>query len=112
WRLYQIPLAGGGPWTVTSICCAMLTDVLQIEIHQPIFGTGTFYYDGVGFGSLAPGLTIDPARVVGGVAATAVVTLSFPAPPGGAVIPLTSSNTSVATVPSSVAVAAGATSAM
>jgi hypothetical protein len=57
-------------------------------------------------------LTVNPASVIGGSeTSTGSVTLSAPAPSGGAVVALSSSNASVATVPSSVTVAAGSTSA-
>ncbi|MBC7807679.1 MAG: choice-of-anchor A family protein, partial [Akkermansiaceae bacterium] len=52
-------------------------------------------------------LALSPANVLGGKAASAVVTLSAPAPPGGAVVPLSSANTAVATVPASVTIPAG-----
>lgn len=56
-------------------------------------------------------LTLNPASVRGGWTSTGTVTLSGPAPAGGAVITLSSSNTNVATVPASITVPAGATSA-
>jgi hypothetical protein len=57
-------------------------------------------------------LTLNPTNVVGGVqSSTGTVTLSGAAPSGGAVVTLSSSNTNVARTPSSVMVAAGATSA-
>ena len=56
-------------------------------------------------------LTLSPATVTGGDSSTGTVTLSGPAPSGGAQVALSSSDTSVATVPSSVTVTAGATSA-
>jgi uncharacterized repeat protein (TIGR03803 family) len=56
-------------------------------------------------------LTLNPSSVTGGNSSTGTVTLSGIAPSGGAVVTLTSGNTSVATVPSSVTVAAGNTSA-
>jgi hypothetical protein len=57
-------------------------------------------------------LTLNPTSVVGGTQnSTGTVTLSGPAPAGGAVVALSSSNTSAARVPASVTVAAGATSA-
>jgi hypothetical protein len=56
-------------------------------------------------------LTLDPASVTGGAqSSTGTVTLSGPAPAGGAQVPLSSSNAE-ASVPSGVTVAAGATSA-
>jgi len=56
-------------------------------------------------------LTIRPASIVGGSTATGIVTLTAPAPSGGFVVNLSSSNTNVATVPSTVTVPAGTTSA-
>jgi hypothetical protein len=54
---------------------------------------------------------LSPASVVGGAAAQGTATVTSAAPAGGAVVTLSSSNTAVAGVPASVAVAAGATSA-
>ncbi len=57
-------------------------------------------------------LTLNPTSVTGGAqSSTGTVTLSGPAPAGGAQILLSSSNTGAARVPSSVIVPAGATSA-
>src|SRR2546422_183491 len=56
-------------------------------------------------------LTLNPTSVVGGNSSTGTVTLSGAAPSGGAIVALSSSNTTAARVPSSVTVAAGATSA-
>ena len=56
-------------------------------------------------------LTLSPPSVTGGTSSRGTVTLSGPAPSGGAQVTLSSSDTSAATVPSSVTVAAGATSA-
>lgn len=56
-------------------------------------------------------LSLNPASVTGGNSSTGTVTLSGPAPSGGAQVTLSSNNTTTAGVPSSVTVAAGATSA-
>jgi probable HAF family extracellular repeat protein len=56
-------------------------------------------------------VTLNPSAVTGGSPSTATVKLNSPAPPGGAVVALTSSNTTVATVPLQVTVPAGATTA-
>jgi hypothetical protein len=57
-------------------------------------------------------LTLSPASLIGGAqTSTGTVTLSGPAPTGGAQVTLSSSDTAVAGVPSSVTVALGATSA-
>lgn len=55
------------------------------------------------------GLSLNPTTVTAGSPATGTVTLTAPAPQGGFVVNLTSSNTAVATVPTSVTVPAGAT---
>jgi hypothetical protein len=55
-------------------------------------------------------LTLKPTTVKGGGSVTGTATLTAPAPIGGATVTLTSSNGALASVPSSVLVAAGATS--
>src|SRR6185436_18557147 len=55
-------------------------------------------------------LTVSPSSVVGGQGSTGTVTLTGPAPTGGATVTLSSANPAVASVPASVTVAAGATS--
>ncbi|MEP6665913.1 MAG: FG-GAP-like repeat-containing protein, partial [Nocardioidaceae bacterium] len=62
----------------------------------------------------SPALSViaaSPSTVVGSNTAQGTATLTSAAPSGGAVVTLSSSNTSTATVPASVTVAAGATSA-
>ena len=54
---------------------------------------------------------LNPSTVVGGTPSTGSVILGTPAPAGGAVVALSSSNTARVTVPASVTVPAGATSA-
>jgi hypothetical protein len=56
-------------------------------------------------------IVLSPSTVVGGNSSQGTATLASAAPSGGAVVTLTSSNTARATVPASVTVAAGATSA-
>jgi hypothetical protein len=56
-------------------------------------------------------LTLNPASVPGGRTSTATVALTGPAPAGGSVVALSAAPSALATVPSSVTVAAGATSA-
>ena len=56
-------------------------------------------------------LTVNPSNVVGGKSSQGTVTLDGPAPSGGVVVSLLSSNTSVASVPANVTVLSGNTSA-
>lgn len=53
----------------------------------------------------------NPASIRGGTSSTGTVTLAGPAPRGGAVVSLLNGNLSVATVPASVTIPAGQTSA-
>ncbi len=53
-------------------------------------------------------VTVTPAAVAGGASASGVVNLSGPAPPAGAVVALSSSDATTASVPASVTVASGA----
>jgi hypothetical protein len=56
-------------------------------------------------------LALNPGSVTGGAPSTGTATLSAAAPPGGQVVTLSSSNAAVATVPPSVTVVGGSTSA-
>ena len=56
-------------------------------------------------------VSASPNPVIGGNASTGTVTLSLPAPAGGIVVTLTSGNTGVATLPATVTVAQGQTTA-
>ncbi|HET6928824.1 MAG TPA: hypothetical protein VFI45_00760, partial [Candidatus Acidoferrum sp.] len=56
-------------------------------------------------------MALNPTSVVGGNPSTGTVTLTGPAPTGGAQVTLSSSNTTVARTPASVTVVAGASSA-
>jgi hypothetical protein len=56
-------------------------------------------------------ITLSPTSVRGGNSSTATIILSGAAPPGGATLTLSSSDPNIAAVPSSITVAAGATSA-
>lgn len=56
-------------------------------------------------------LSLNPTTVVGGSISTGTVTISAPAPASGFVVNLSSSNTVVATVPSSITIPAGSVSA-
>ncbi|MCW3094876.1 MAG: hypothetical protein JWL77_494 [Chthonomonadaceae bacterium] len=56
-------------------------------------------------------LSVSPSSVIGGSSATGTATLTSPAGPGGLVVGLSSSNTTVATTPASVTIASGQTSA-
>lgn len=56
-------------------------------------------------------VTVNPTNVQGGTSATGTITLNAPAPAGGALVSLHSSNTAAATVPSGITIPAGSSSA-
>jgi hypothetical protein len=92
-------------------------------VTAPVVGTLTAGYSGVSKTTtitvnpqpvVTPALStlaLSPTIVIGGSNATGTVTLTAAAPAGGATVNLTSSNTGIATVPASVVVAEGATTA-
>jgi hypothetical protein len=91
WRVRGINSAGvAGPWSVTR----------RFTAQAPSPGPAAL-----------SALTLSPTSVVGGNSAQGTVTLTSAAPSGGAIVTLSSSNTAVATVPASVTIAGGATSA-
>jgi len=111
WRLYQVPLSGGGPWTRSSTGSPVLSDVNQVELHFGTWGYGfELFIDGLSFGRILPNLTLSPTSLVGGTSTTATVTLLDPAPAGGSMLTLTSSD-AAASVPATLPVPAGATTA-
>jgi len=73
-------------------------------VYQAIYGGGA---PTVVLSSIA----VNPSSVVGGSGSTGTLTLSAAAPAGGAVVTLSSDNTTAATVPASVTVNSGGTSA-
>ena len=81
---------------VTILASRSMTHRVELELLPP--------------GALS-NLTLNPAAVNGGDPSTGTVTLGSPAPAGGVQVALTSSDTRWATVPASVTVPAGATSA-
>ena len=82
-----------------------------VTVYTPPPGGGTS--NAINFDILAvlTALGVNPSSVLGGSLSTGTVTLSGPAPAGGAVVSLGSDNTLAANVPASVTVAGGATSA-
>ena len=96
------------------------TNLLYAAVSGYDNATGFGSFDGAGLLALvAPppttsnnplaSLTLNPPSIVGGLTSTGTVTLSNPAPSGGTTVLLTSSDTTTATVPASVAIAPGGT---
>ena len=82
-----------------------------VTVYTPPPGGGTSNAINFDILPVLASVTVNPSSVVGGSPSTGTVTMSGPAPAGGALVSLSSSNSPVASVPSSVTVAAGASSA-
>ena len=87
---------------------AMAAGLLAVSLCSYSCGSG--YGTPPAFPTLSL-LAVNPTSVNGGSSSTGTVTLSGPAPSGGAVVSLSTNNTAAATVPASIAIAYGATSA-
>jgi hypothetical protein len=93
--------------------------VTTFDVPSSTSVTFTAVYNGsAAYGSLTvtptpvlSSVTLNPPTILAGAIATGTATLTNPAPTGGAVVTLSSSNTSAATVPGSITIQAGSTSA-
>jgi hypothetical protein len=102
--------ASSATFGITTSSVATQTLTTLSASYNGITKTTTFTVNPAPSAALAT-LTVSPTAVVGGTSATGTVTLTAPAPGGGAVVMLASSKPSLASVPASVTVAAGSTSA-
>ena len=110
----NVTVAAGAISATFPISTSTVTVATSVNISAG-YGTSLFatltVNTGSPTGSATPAsLALSPASVTGGVSTQGTVTLSGPAPTGGAAVTLSSSNTNVATVPASVTVAAGSSS--
>jgi hypothetical protein len=94
-----------GTTSVTSTTQARIWAVLNTS-----WGAVLTITPGAASGPSLSTLSLSPTTVTGGNSSQGTVTLSGPAPSGGSVVTLSSSNTAVATVPANVTVAAGTSS--
>jgi len=112
------PTNGRGTMTVTSgtggtAVIYMISPTEFVAVSQNDPNPAVLLFEG---SSTPPSISIsslsmNPTSVAGGNSSTGTVTLSGAAPAGGAQVTLSRSNTTAATVPSSVTVAGGATTA-
>jgi uncharacterized repeat protein (TIGR03803 family) len=89
---------------ITATTTALVTATVGSSSQQALL-TITFGIPGITVSSL----TLSPTSVPGGSTTTDTVFLSVPAPLGGAIVTLTSSDTTVATVPATILVPPGQT---
>ncbi len=80
-------------------------------VFGPFSSTRRFTPQGAAGPATLSSISMSPTSVTAGTGSTGTVTLSSAAPAGGAVVALTSSNTSIVGVPASVTIAAGAATA-
>src|SRR5207248_2929749 len=99
-----------GATTATFTVVTKIVTVGTVAIITPTYN-GISKAVGLVVNPLLGSLTLNPSVLIGGAGSTGTVTLTSAAPAGGAVVTLTSSNLNAATVPASVTVAGGATSA-
>jgi hypothetical protein len=103
--------AGGGAFFITTSNPSVPTTVTISASGAGVTKTATLTVNPFATGPSVSALSLRPTSVTGGGSSTGTVTLSGAAPAGGAAVTLSSSNTAAATVPASVTVPAGATSA-
>jgi len=101
--------AGTATFGITSSVVAAPTLVTLSATYGGVTKTMTFTVNPGPASALAT-LALSPASVVGGATSIGTITLAAPAPGGGAVVTLTSSNPSLGSVPASILVPEGATS--
>jgi len=110
----SVTVAAGSTSQTFNITTPIVASTVNTNIGA-IFNGATMYQQLAVTPTSAPlavvSVSLNPPIVTGTNASTGTVTLGTSAPAGGAVVTLTSSNTSVVTVPASVTVLAGQTSA-
>lgn len=98
-------------WTYSQVIGRVLGTVRKMSSLSGKVVSGGMVDAAAALRTSISSLTVGPAYIFGSTAATGTVTIGSPAPSGGAVVKLVSSNTASLPVPASVTVAAGATSA-
>jgi len=105
----SVTVAAGATTQTFTVTTTTVTQNTYVNISAS--NAGTTVSAGLYLQPLLANLWLNPSSVYGGGTSVGTVTLNAAAPAGGITITLASSNTAVATVPASIPVAAGATSA-
>ena len=111
--IISLPLQATVPAGATSVNVDAVSSAVATDTDVAITATLGTVNKSVTLTVVAPvaaSVTVSPTSVLGGTSSTGTVTLSGPAPTGGRIVDL-SSNLAAATVPVSVTVAAGASTA-
>jgi uncharacterized repeat protein (TIGR03803 family) len=107
----SVTVASGSTSATFTVTTTSVSTALTATITATLGSSSQIAYLIINPSLTLSSLTLNPTSVSGGNSSTGTVTLSAAAPSGGATVTLQSANTSVATVPSSVTVQAGQTSA-
>lgn len=111
----SVTVPAGSTSTTFTVTTTSVTQTSSVTISATAGGvsrsTSLTVTPGASSSPTLTGLSLNPDTVVEGSNSTGTVTLSAAAPTGGVVVSLTSGNTAAATVPVSVTVPAGASSA-
>jgi len=105
-QIYESPFVAGGVLFAADVDGNGSPDLLSSNSRD-----FTVFRNTQGNPPLLAQVTFAPASIIGGVATTGIVQLGGPAPAGGVVIALTSSDPALASVPASVTIPGGASSA-
>jgi len=106
----SVTMAAGATSATFTVMTSPVTTSTNVSISAAYNGVSENALLGVEASTLSL-LSVSPSTVTGGASSTGIINLSSAAPSGGAVVSLSSSDPSVASVPPSVTVPAGATSA-
>lgn len=105
----SVAIAAGSKSATFTITTSGIASSTSVTISA-VYGTTRTTTLTVSVASLTS-LTLNPSTVTGGTSSTGTLTLNGAAPPSGAVVSLTSSNTTAAQVPSTATIPAGASDA-
>jgi len=106
-----VTVPAGAATATFAVTTAAVTNTTTVNISSTFAATTKTTAITVSPAAALTSVTVNPTSVVGPASSTGTVTLTGPAPGGGVLVTLSSSNTAAATTPASVTVAAGATTA-
>jgi len=104
--------ATAASFSITTSAVTSTTSTTLSAVYAGITKTTTFTVTPAATSPSLATLTLNKSTVVGGTVVTATVSLTAPAPNGGATIALSSSEPQLASVPTTIVIGAGATSAI
>jgi len=109
----SVPTSVTVPYGATSATFTITTNPVIVSALVSVTGNyfGVIQSSSLHVDPLLSSVTLNPSAVAGGHAATGAVQLNAAAPTGGIVVNLSSNNPSIASVPATVSVPAGATTA-